>query len=94
MKSKLVSVVCPMLNIDSDLNIGMRKEFIEVLPSRDSKVYEIQSDFDISRLTNIAREVVEKHDVRHIRTLYTRDGRECEVWYYGKTKVQQENLVI
>ncbi len=94
MEPKMVSVVCPILNTDSDINIGRLKEFIEVLPNRDSKVYEIQSGFDISRLVHIAREVVEKHDVRHIRTLHTKDKKECEVWYYGKTKVHQENLVI
>lgn len=94
MEPKMVSVVCPILNTDSDINIGRLKEFIEVLPSRDSKVYEIQSGFDISRLVHIAREVVEKHDVRHIRTLHTKDKKECEVWYYGKTKVHQEDIVI
>ena len=94
MEPKKISVVCPILKTESDINIGRLKEFIEKLPSRDSKIYEIQNNFDINKLASIAREVVEKHDVRHIRTLHTKDGRECEIWYYGRTKVQQENLVI
>ncbi|AKB26289.1 hypothetical protein MSMTP_2820 [Methanosarcina sp. MTP4] len=94
MEPKVVSVVCPILYTDSDINVGRLKEFIEVLPSRDSKVYNIQNGFDISSLVHIAREVVEKHDVRHIRTFRMKDGKECEIWYYGKTKVHQENLVI
>ena len=94
MEPKNVSVVCPILKTESDINIGRLKEFIEKLQSRDSKIYEIQNNFDISKLASIAREVVEKHDVRHIRTLHTTDGKECEIWYYGKTKVKQETLVI
>ena len=94
MEPKNVSVVCPILQTDSDINIGHLKTFLEILPNRDSKVYEIQSNFDINKFTSIAREVIEKYDVRHIRTLHTKDGRECEIWYYGKTKVQQETLVI
>ncbi len=94
MDSKTISVVCPMLKTDSDINIGRLKEFIEKLPSRDSKVYEIHQGFEISKLAGIARKVVEKHDVRHIRTLHTTDGRNCEIWYYGKTKVHKDDIVI
>ena len=37
---------------------------------------------------------MEKHDVRHIRTLHTKDGRNCEIWYYGKTKIHKDDIVI
>ncbi len=89
-----ISVVCPILKTDSDINVGMLKEFIEKLPYRDRKVYEIHQGFDASKLAGIAREVVEKHDVRHIRTLCTKDDKEWEIWYYGKTKVQKDDIVI
>lgn len=94
MESITISVVCPILKTDSDINIGRLKEFIEKLPNRDHKVYEISQGFDIPKLAGIAREVVEKHDVRHIRTLHTKDDREWEIWYYGKTKVQKDDIVI
>ena len=64
MEPKLISVVCPIIKTDFDINVGRLKEFIEKLPSKDSKVYEIQHGFDIEKLASIAREVVEKHDVR------------------------------
>lgn len=32
--------------------------------------------------------------MRHIRTLKTNDGREWEIWYYGKTKVTKADIVI
>ena len=94
MEPKEISVVCPIMKTDSDINIGRLKEFIEELPSKDSRVYEIQSGFDVKKLAHLAREVVEKHDVRHISTLHTRDGRTCEIWYYGRTKVTKDDIVI
>ena len=94
MEPKLISVVCPIIKTELDINVGRLKEFIEKLPSKDSKAYEIQQGFDVSKLSSIAREVVEKHDVRHVRTLKTKDGRDWEIWYYGKTKVIKADIVI
>ena len=94
MKPKQISVVCPIMETESDINIGRLKEFIEKLPYRDSKVYQVQNGFDIDVLKNISREIVQKHDVKHIRTLFTKDRNTCEIWYYGKTKVHSHDIVI
>jgi hypothetical protein len=94
MEPKKISVVCPIMETESDINIGRLKEIIEQLPYRDSKVYQIQNGFDIDLLKNISREIVQKHDVKHIRTLFTKDGNTCEIWYYGKTKVHGHDIVI
>ncbi len=94
MEPKKISVVCPIMETESDINIGRLKEFIEKLSYRDSKVYQIQNSFDIDVLKNISREIVQKHDVKHIRTLFTKDGNTCEIWYYGKTKVHSHDIVI
>ncbi|MEA2014304.1 MAG: zinc ribbon domain-containing protein, partial [Thermodesulfobacteriota bacterium] len=37
---------------------------------------------------------IQKHDVKHIRTLYAKDGKTCEIWYYGKTKINNHDIVI
>jgi len=94
MKPKQISVVCPIMETESDINIGRLKEFIEKLPYRDSKVYQVQNGFDINVLKNISREIVQKHHVKHIRTLLTKDRDTCEIWYYGKTKVHGHDIVI
>lgn len=94
MVPKEITVVCPIMKTDQDINIGRLKEFIENLPNCDSRVYQVQSNFDIKKLATLAREVVEKHDVRHIRTLHTRDNKTCEIWYYGRTKVTKDDIVI
>ncbi|MCD4780806.1 MAG: PH domain-containing protein [Candidatus Omnitrophica bacterium] len=94
MEPKSISVVCPIMKTDSDINIGRLKEFVEKLPHRDSKIYQIHTGFDIDYLKAISREVIQKHDVKHIRTLYTKDGKTCEIWYYGETKVNNHDIVI
>jgi formylglycine-generating enzyme required for sulfatase activity len=94
MKPKQISVICPIMKTESDINIGRLKEFIVNLPTKDSRVYEIKSGFNIDKLTSIAREVVEKYDVRHVRNLHTRDGKICEIWYYGNTKVTKDAIII
>jgi energy-coupling factor transporter transmembrane protein EcfT len=43
MEPKQISVVCPIMETESDINIGRLKEFIEKLPYRDSKVYQVQN---------------------------------------------------
>ncbi|MEA2014305.1 MAG: PH domain-containing protein, partial [Thermodesulfobacteriota bacterium] len=46
MNPKNISVICPILKTDSDINIGRLKEFVKNLPHRDSRVYQLQSGFD------------------------------------------------
>jgi len=75
MEPKEIRSVCPIMQTESDINVGMLKDLIEVLPSRDSRVYEIQSGFNLKKLANLACEVLQNHDVRHIRTLHTRDEK-------------------
>lgn len=94
MEPKSISVVCPMMETDSDINIGILKDFVEKLPHKDSKIYQIHAGFEIGLLKSILREVIQKHNVKHIRTLYTKDGKTCEMWYYGKTKVNNHDIVI
>jgi len=94
MEPKSISVVCPMMETDSDINIGRLKEFVEKLPHRDSKIFQIHTGFNIDSLKTISQEVIQKHNVKHIRTLYTKDGKTCEMWYYGKTKVNNYDIVI
>ena len=94
MEPKSISVVCPIIETDSDINIGRLKEFVEKLPHRDSTIYQIHTGFDIDSLKAISREVIQKHDVKHIRSLHTKDGKTCEIWYYGKTKINNYDIVI
>ena len=94
MEPKSISVVCPIMKTDSDINIGRLKEFVEKLPHRDSKMFQIHTGFNIDSLKTISQEVIQKHNVKYIRSLHTKDGKTCEIWYYGKTKVNKHDIVI
>ncbi|WP_321416497.1 SUMF1/EgtB/PvdO family nonheme iron enzyme [uncultured Methanomethylovorans sp.] len=94
MEPKEISVVCPILKTVSDINAGRLKEIIERLPNRDSRACEVLSGFDINKLISISQEVIEKRNVQHVRTLRTKDNNNCEIWYYGKTKVTNDDIVI
>lgn len=94
MESKKVRVICPIFRTDSDINIGMLKEFINDLPCQDRRIYKIPNGMELKEVLELCRETIQMHDVRQIRTLYTPDGKTCESWYYGKTKVDKNNIVI
>lgn len=94
MEPKEIRVICPIMKTDQDINIGRLKEFIEKLPSRDNRIYEISDGFDINNITHLSHKVLQKHDIKHVSTLSSRDKRRSEIWYYGKTKVNNNDIII
>lgn len=94
-----LTVICPLMDdvnsLDcNSLNIGVLKSLLDTLPYHDRRISEIRSGFDIVKLANLSRDIVERRAVCHVRTLYTRDGGKCEMWYYGKTKVTKDEIII
>jgi len=94
MEKLKVQVVCPIFRTEHDINIGRLKELIKELHSQDSKVYTIPKRVDITECLKICRNVIQQHDVRHIKTFKTTDDTTYECWYFGKTKVTKKDLVI
>lgn len=94
MKPKNISVVCPIMKTDSDINIGRLKELIESLPCKDSRTYKIKTKFDIKELVYELRKVIKRYDIKHLRTLHTIDEKNYEMWFYSKTKVNKTDIVI
>ena len=89
-----IQVVCPIFRTEHDINIGRLKELIKELHSHDSKVYTIPKRVDIAESLKTCRNVIQQHDVRHIKTFKTTDDSTYECWYFGKTKVTKKDLVI
>ena len=54
----------------------------------------VKLGLETNKLIEICRETIQMHDVRHVRTFHTTDGKTCETWYYGKTKVYKRDIVI
>ncbi len=94
METLKIKVVCPIFRTGQDVNIGRLKELVSGLSFHDSKVYTIPRKVEISELLRTCRNVIQLHDVRHIKTFKTTDEKTYEAWYYGKTKVTKKDLVI
>lgn len=94
MEKLKIQLVCPIFRTEHDINIGRLKELIKDLDSHDSKVYTIPKRVDMTESLKTCRNVIQQHDVRHIKTFKTTDDTTYECWYFGKTKVTKEDLVI
>jgi len=94
MEKLKIQVVCPIFKTEYDINIGRLKELIKELQSHDSKVYNIPKSIDTTESLKTCRNVIQQHDVRHIKTFKTTDDKTYECWYFGKTKVTKKDLVI
>jgi zinc-ribbon domain len=89
-----IPIVCPIFKTEQDINIGRLKELVASLPAQSSKEFLLPSGVSINKALALCREVIQMHDVRHVRTFKTTDDKTYETWYYGKTKVEMIDLVI
>ncbi|MFZ2410262.1 MAG: hypothetical protein WAW23_01700 [Candidatus Methanoperedens sp.] len=89
-----IPFTCPIFDTEQDINIGRLKELVASLPAHGSKVFSLSKGVEIAEAIALCREVIQMHDVRHVRTFKTTDGKTIETWYYGKTKVEKIDLVI
>jgi len=87
-----IQVVCPIFETKEPVNIGMLKQLIECLPSRQTKIFSVPRNLDAPTQLKIFQGVIQFHDIRHISTL--RRAKNYESWYYGRTKVTQKEMVI
>lgn len=94
METLKIKVVCPIFCTEQEINIGRLKELIAELRFHDSKVYIFPKKVELLELLRSCRDVIQLHDVRHIKTFKTMDEKTYESWYYGKTKVTKKDLVI
>jgi tetratricopeptide (TPR) repeat protein/CBS domain-containing protein len=92
MEPLTIKVVCPIFETKGPVNIGMLKQLIESLPSRETKIFSISKDLDSLTQLKLFQSVIQLHDIRLVSTL--RRLNNFESWYYGKTKVTQNDVVI
>ncbi|MEW5760054.1 MAG: hypothetical protein AB1779_04750 [Candidatus Thermoplasmatota archaeon] len=95
MKRKLVSVVCPIMYTDENINTAMLKRMIaEELGQKDVKVFAIPFGVSYERVLDIAKRAVQHHDVRFVREFIEKTPFTAEIWFYGKTKERKDKVVI
>ena len=85
---------CPLLKTEQDINIGRLKELVASLSAKSSRLFSMPSGVNVNKAVTLCQEVIQMHDVRHVRTFKTTDDKTYEIWYYGKTKVEMIDLVI
>ena len=88
-----IPIVCPIFQTDQDINIGRLKELILSLV-HGSKIIALPKNVNLDDAMTLCREVIQMHDMHHVRTFKTTDDAVAETWYYGKTKVEKNDIVV
>ena len=92
---KLVSVVCPIMFTDENINTAMLKRMaVEELDKKDSKVFSVPEGLTPGQVFDIGKTSVQHHDVRLVREFEERNPFIGEAWYYGKAKGRTDKMII
>ena len=95
MSKKLVSVVCPILFTDENINTAMLKRMaVEELDKKDSKVFSVPSNIPPETAFEIGKAAIQHHDVRLVREMSEKNPYIGEAWYYGKAKGRNDKIVV
>jgi hypothetical protein len=97
MPRKLVSVVCPIMYTEHNVNVAMLKRMImDELDKKDSKVFTLPSRISPEDAFRIGKAAVEHHDMKLVRELINREPFLAEAWYYGvvKGRENKDKLVV
>jgi N-acetylneuraminic acid mutarotase len=91
---KLVSVVCPIMFTEHNINIAMLKRMVvEELDKKDAKVFSLPSHISAVDAFFIGKAAIEHHDMRMVRELVEPEPYVAEAWYFGKVKGREDRLV-
>jgi hypothetical protein len=91
MPRKLVSVVCPIMFTEHNINVAMLKRMImDELDKKDVKVFSLPAHMTPQEAYQIGKAAVEHHDLKLVRELVHWEPYNAEAWYYGTVKGRQE----
>ena len=95
MDRKKVNVVCPIFFTTETANPAMLKNLISnVLTHNDSKVYTLPQGFTPQQAFELCKEVCCGRDIKFVREFSQPQPYLGEAWYYGTTKINNNQLVI
>ncbi len=95
MRAMEVNIICPIFFTEETANPAMLINLVKnVLKHQDSKVYNIPQDLTSSKAFEISKEAIQQRDIKHIRDFRQKSPYVAESWYYGVTKVNQNQMVI
>jgi hypothetical protein len=95
LKRRMVTVVCPILHTEENINTAMlRRTIVDELDQKDSKLFGIPSNVTTAQAFTLGKRAVEAHDVRFVREFFEKEPYKAEAWYYGRTRGRDAKLVI
>ena len=95
LKRRMVTVVCPILHTEENINTAMLRRMItEELDQRDSKLFVVPERLPIADAFALGKRSVQGHDVRFVREFVEKEPYKAEAWYFGKTRGREAKLVI
>ncbi|MCK5614894.1 hypothetical protein KAR91_74215, partial [Candidatus Pacearchaeota archaeon] len=96
MPKKKVDIVCPIFFTTEQPSTAMVRNLVaKKLQHIDRKVYHIPKGLSAKKVFTLCREGIQIRDVKHISDIVSdKKPFHGEAWYYGKTKVKKEELVI
>jgi hypothetical protein len=95
LKRRMVTVVCPILHTEENINTAMLRRMIgDELDQRDSKLFMVPERLALADAFALGKRAIEGHDVRFVREFGEKEPFKAEAWYYGKTKGREARLVI
>ena len=87
MPRKLVSVVCPIMFTEQNVNVAMLKRMVmDELDKKDAKVFSLPPQVSADDAFRLGKAAVEHHDMKLVRELINREPFLAEAWYYGVVK--------
>jgi hypothetical protein len=98
MKTRQAEIVCPIFFTREHANAATLKRLVETsLLARDARVYRvtgIPAGHAFKEVFSIAREAIQRHDVKLVRNITTPAPFQGKAWFYGQTKVNQNTVII
>jgi len=91
MPRKLVSVVCPIMFTEQNINVAMLKRMVmDELDKKDAKVFSLPPEVSPDDAFRLGKAAVEHHDMKLVRELINREPFLGEAWYYGVVKGRED----
>ena len=95
MKRRVVEVVCPLFFTPENASTAILQRLVEdKLDYKDSKVFTIPERLKPVKALEQAKQTLEGRDVKFVKQYIQPEPFKAEAWYYGVTKVKQDEMVI
>ncbi len=94
MSPKMITISCPIFFTEEEANLGRVKHLIHELKYTDRKILPVSDPAKLELIYGIVLNAIGAQDIKLIDNRFSMDDRKGEAWFYGRTKVKQNQMVI